>query len=322
MLHRNVLFTLAIGVLLVACSSAARAELGGYAFTSEFVRCVKAKSPDQDNHTTAGNSQSGLMNGEAVIGNLRANYWSYMNCISPSASGVAKASVPIATSCPGIDAVVNGHRIYTPPGVSGKRVRILGMSWVCVNGQWQSSSGSTPDWPGEQEDNGTHCKAGVVQKDACAFITPEMSHGTSKEVYGSYDGDRANIFAKGYGLASCDDGKVTLQNARCEVSECESGESVGWHARLSDSRLSCTGTVAHDGIAEHVNKESERKLFPTIALARLQTKILSGRATFACDQGRWRLKEESASTCSVKPAAELRCYAVHLLGGTKQYYCN
>ncbi len=322
MLYGKTLLSLLLFGLLVIFGDVARADMERYEFTANFVQCVKANSGDQENYTTSGNSQSALMNGENLTNNFRGTYWSYMDCLSKEEGGNSRSFVPTATSCPGVNTVIGGHRIYTPPGVSGKRVQMAGVEWICQSGKWQrTSEGSGDTNDGIDGDDTQHCGASVAQKDLCSFEIPEMRHGASLKVYTSPtpSGSDSPFLANGEAVASCDNGRISLSRAVCQINECEVGQEVQWHARTAFGRQTCKGEVAHDGYVEQ--GEVERRLFSSIVEARTKTEILTGQAKFICDNGRWRKQDNVDASCAVKPLAQLVCKAVPLQGGTYQYYC-
>lgn len=317
--------------LLLVTATTSAAELKTYKFTSNFVDCVKSHESEKSEYSQSGLAESGLMNGRSKIpsGSIDGNYWSYMNCLTPAEGGTTSETLASAQTCDEIRFAVNGKRYYVPPSVEGKQIGLAGKFWTCRNGSWQTGSGTIQNpegddvTPPENEDKlacGTSTNMGFQ---GCAFNVTQKelgrdgngrvrnrSHGSTISLFYGPDYGNYQATSQGSAVATCNDGSwsLDLNQTNCQALSCDIGEEVTWSGYQNGEQLSCEGDVSYGGnaTAEPVPGGDLSPLFPTLSLAKLNTKIMEGNAQFACGVNGWKL---ISSTCRVKPADSLICRA-------------
>ncbi|MAF42694.1 MAG: hypothetical protein CMI54_00805 [Parcubacteria group bacterium] len=319
------LILLSSALLLSAQSFASSGDMRTYSFTSNFIDCVKKYKDQSDEYAQAGNSMSSLMNGRGVVsgGELDSSYWTYMNCLSSSASGTASTALPVGRTCSEVKIETSYGRLYIPPGVEGKRVGVSGNFWKCTSGSWVRDSGKVvvpggdDITPPPQEES---CDLETVEYKGCQFTLGSTSNGqTVSDNFGPYFGDLSSNVEGRY-LAVCRNGHFESVEASCEPVSCNEGERVEWTGLNSygDSAL-CSGEVDYDGVVQHA--KSNIVYYKSEWMAKLHTKIIEGEATFVCKDNRWVKSTDRPSTCSVKSINELRCQS-KTVGGEKLFYCQ
>lgn len=318
--------TLAISAFIFSVGAvASTSDMKTYRFTSNFVNCVKQYKSQSEEYVQAGNSMSSLMNGRGVIGGgkLDSSYWTYMDCLSPSASGTVSSALTVGKTCPEIDINTNYGRLYVPAGVEGKRVGVLGHFWSCQSGSWKKEDGAI-SMPGGDDiappQEKSSCLEKTVSWNNCSFKLSGTKHGlTVEDNYGPYFGDLSSDYEGKY-LAQCKDGDFILEDASCEPVACMEGEKVEWVGSGSsgDSAL-CSGEVDYDGVVQ--NTKAGITYYKTEWIAKLHTKIIEGEATFVCKNNKWVKSTDRPSTCKIKPINELDC-ASQKIGKDNLYYCQ
>lgn len=290
--------------------SSMAADMRIYNFTSAFIDCVKQHEQDEQKLSAEGASVSALMNGGESIpsGQIKTNYWSYMNCLSRSDSGTANESLPAGSGCPDISITSDYGELYIPPGMDGKIVNIRGYSWTCSGGSWQST--------GEPSLSKTGCNSQVVTNNACRFEFAETRHGQSVESWFGPKAGSINSTSEGYARASCNNGQLTITASTCAPSSCEIGADVSWVDLQTGAY--CSGNVASDGTAS--SEIPHRLYFPTLDSAKLGTRVTTGTATFVCMSGRW--SQKGTATCARKLVPQLNCSSLASATGGRKYYCE
>ena len=81
----------------------------------------------------------------------------------------------------------------------------------------------------------------------------------------------------------------------------------------------CSGSVSYNGQVEH--NKANPVYYKSLIMARLGTKIISGKASFICKKNKWVLSEGESPTCSLKASAALDCGS-KTTNGEKLYYCE
>lgn len=297
-----------------------------YGFTSDFVDCVKRHSAESDNYVRHGKSQSSLMNGSGISGEpLNSSYWAYMNCLSASNSGTSNESLSIGRTCRQMSISSPYGTLNIPPGIEGKKIGISGHFFKCSSGNWVSTSGAITNPGGgeispEPPENNASCSTETITLGGCYFSLDGTTHGqTSSDKYGPFWGD-SDAQAEGEYLAYCRNGNYELVNSSCEPVSCQDGEKVEWGGiGPKGEGVLCSGSVSYNGQVEH--NKADPVYYKSLIMARLGTKIISGKASFICKKNKWVLSEGESPTCSLKASAALDCGS-KTTNGEKLYYCE
>lgn len=296
-------------VYLLPLSSMA-ADMRIYNFTSAFIDCVKQHEQDEQKLSSEGTSVSALMNGGESIpsGQIKTNYWSYMNCLSRADSGTANESLPAGGGCADVSITSDYGELYIPPGMDGKVVNVRGYSWTCSGGSWQSTGEpSLPD---------AGCNSQVITSNACRFEFAGSKHGQNVESWFGPNAGTLNATSEGHARASCNNGQLTITASTCTPSACESGSEVSWVDLQTGAY--CSGNVASDGTVN--SNTPPRMYFPTLDSAKLAARVTTGAATFICTSGRW--SQKGVATCAKKPVPQLNCSSLASATGGRKYYCE
>lgn len=305
----------AFAVSLFFCASLSSlssmaADMRIYNFTSSFIDCVKQHAQEEQESSADGTSVSALMNGGKSIpsGQIKNNYWSYMNCLSRTDSGTANISLPVGGGCEDISITSDYGQLYIPPGLDGKTVSIRGYSWTCSGGSWQPQA--------EPELSNAECDTQVVTNNACRFEFPGSRHGQSVEDwFGPKAGD-LSATSEGYARGVCQNGVLQISASTCAPSTCESGELVSWIDLQTGAY--CSGNVAGDGTVS--STPPQRLYFPTLDSAQLRANVTTGAATFICTGGHW--SQKGGATCAKKTVTQLNCSSLASATGGRKYYCE
>jgi hypothetical protein len=299
--------TLFFGFFLLFSSLSYGNELKSLDFTQAYITCVKAYSNESTTTQTAGIVDSGLMNGELLNGDIDANYWSFMNCITPSVSGSGSGSVIVTNGCaPEVRKLSSPDiQVYLPFKQVGKTVNINGHTFSCNSTGWNFVSSI-----GQERRKG--CDSASIQIDACTFNIPELNHnqgGVYEDLSSSKDGSL---------VAYCEDGNLNYGNSSCQSNTCNAGDRVTWVTQTSGGVYMCEGSVASNGLA--IASPSEHKYFATEASARAFSVVPTGSAQFYCSDGKWQ-RIQGVGSCNYKVPSAKVCNGISV-GIAKDYYCE
>lgn len=314
-----------LGGLLLFPSTTTAADLRIYEFTAGFVDCVERHEDEKHDNASAGLAESALMNGNAALrGDLKNNYWSYMNCLSDSTAGTRHRNLRTAATCPELHIELGKRTLNVPPAVDGKRIGVAGVQWVCQSGQWQRHHGDG-DTPTEPEEPAA-CAATTIQQAQCTFNLASRGHheGISVESESSALGDGGySAFYQGKLRAMCVDGEFEVLEQSCQAQVCEVGQIMTWLATEDDDRegddnaVSCFGPVEANGWVTQADEEL--RYYSQLGEARQKTKRRVGRAEYRCDSGRWQVE---LSECRLKRQQELHCDYRFDDNGNKEWACK
>lgn len=313
------LFMFLFSILLLQHAQAGASELRIYGFTSTFVDCVRAFESESDSSSNQGVAQSALMNGHSVLSGqkLDGQYWQYMDCLTPTNSGVDNTVLAQTSSCPELRINLGDREVYVPPSVSGKVFSLGRSSWVCQGGQWTRDTGGGEGGVSDPvPEKFESCSSSNFKVDNCTFPLPSRLHGASISAVSMLSDSIDGVFYSGRAPFVCNDGKWTVSepDVECRPSYCNESQRVSWNS--PDSLTQCSGMIHSDGSVVH--EPSVEIYFSSLAEALRMTKSMVGHAEFSCTHSGWK---PIVTSCAQKGPNELACKERTTAIGTKEYSC-
>lgn len=271
------------------------------AFMRAFHDCVSQYSGEEQNYETTAVSESALMNGEFLAGNIDAGFFNYMNCITQTSVSQGPSNLTTDLWCPHTEYTVNslglGLQVQLPYKRSGESVRIKGLDFTCVNGGWDFISAL------DNEGSVSGCASQRKESGSCRFDLPNSEHANVSRVFNftrGFDGQAAFV---------CDNGNWLEINTQCQPATCEVGQRVSWFDVQGGEAKVCQGEVSGAGLA-NATLGNDIQYFPNTVQARAQSSVLFGTANFSCKNGQWQ-RESGSGFCREKTPAEKGCVQVN-----------
>lgn len=272
-----------------------------YSFTQAFVGCVKERRNEQDAKNNSGAATTGaiggtLSNGQPLSADRR--YWNYMDCITPTSSGMSRQALPVGSLCAATEKI--------PSGTEGKTYSSHGATWTCLSGNWVVTEGA-PSIPSRAD-----CSGRSFSQLSCTFSAEPLRHGQSVIIKST----ASNLSEKsGTAVASCNDGEISLSNIVCESKRCNAGEYVTWFEQDHNALSRCRGKVNALGEAQ---AENSVKFYSSMNEALLRSTVLDGHAQYECRGDKWTL---ISGSCKRKTQQEMNCQTRANALGKLEYYC-
>jgi hypothetical protein len=303
MAMRNLLFS----ALILFSSFSYGNELNTLEFTQAYINCIKAFESESTDTETLGIADSGLMNGQVLNGDIDANYWSFMSCITPASAGTTSVNVATKAGCaPEVKNLANPDiQVYLPFKQVGKSVSVNGHQFSCTVGGWDFISST-----GQERREGCAAKATTVG--ACEFNTPILQHNEGGVFFSSSDGTDGSL------VAYCDNGILVAGANTCEASACEVGDRVRWYSEDVDGVYICEGDIAANGAV--FASLDDLQYYSTAEAAREYSVVPSGNAQYFCEDGKWK-RQAGVGACRYKEPAEKVCNEINV-GKVKDHFCQ
>jgi len=282
-------------------------ELNTLEFTQAYIDCVKTFNGESTDTESIGKVDSALMNGQLLDGDIDANYWDFMSCITPAVSGSTSTGVTTTDGCAPEVKKMNTPdiQVYLPFKKIGSRAVINGHQFSCTDGGWVfiSSTG---------QDRRDACPASQKTFGNCTFNTPNLQHNQGGQFFNQTDGLDGSIFAY------CNDGNVVVGASTCAPSDCEVGKRVRWHAQDLNGVYLCEGDVAANGLV--FSSLDDLQYYSTADAARNFSVVPTGEARYVCEDGDWK-RVAGVGFCRYKTPEEKVCNEISI-GNVKDHFCQ
>jgi len=276
-------------------------------FTKAYIACVKAFEGESTDTETIGKVDSGLMNGQILDGDIDANYWAFMSCITPAVSGTTSTNVSTKNGCsPEVrDLISPDIQVYLPFKLVGKRAVINGHEFSCTATGWNfiSSTG---------QERRQECAATQTLSNACKYDTPVLQHNQGGEFFNTVAGLDGSV------LAYCDNGNLVTSSQSCVASSCEVGKRVTWHDQDANGIYLCEGDVAANGAV--FASLDDIQYYSTADTAREHSIVPAGTAQYFCEDGDWK-RSAAVGSCRYKDPVEKVCNEINV-GKVKDHFCQ